>query len=401
MKGPRWPARFRPRAAAAVSLAVTGALACTGAGWFLASAFESPAQREAAATPPAQKPLTAVVERGNLTETVSFRATVEREERTTTPLPSHPEGDSVVTAAATAVGSALRPGSVVTEVNGRPIIALTGSFRFYRDLHPADTGPDVKQLQQALTAAGHRVSASGTWGDKTTSAFSALFTAAGRRAPVKAAAADGASPETAAPEARAAAPSASLTPYLPRSEFLVMPVLPATLVGAPAVGDTIGGDTVITTEHGAPRLTASVPNLIAARVHPSATGAWSASVGDQRGAGAQRSVTVTRVGEHPDDASETPVALGSADGTTPLDESLLGVTGTVTIELSRLATDELIVPTIAVSPGGKSPAHVFAERDGEFERIGVTEVATLDGRSAVRPVEANALRAGDRVRIST
>ncbi|BDZ50487.1 hypothetical protein GCM10025867_27280 [Frondihabitans sucicola] len=90
----------------------------------------------------------------------------------------------------------------------------------------------------------------------------------------------------------------------------------------------------------------------------------------------------------------------SARGATPLPDTWLSKEGTAVLEVTLAARDSLIVPTLAVSPGAKGPAHVFVRRDADdFERVAVTEVAQLNGRSAITPTKSGAIATGDVVRV--
>ena len=58
------------------------------------------------------------------------------------------------------------------------------------------------------------------------------------------------------------------------------------------------------------------------------------------------------------------------------------------------------VPSIAVVSGAKGAAHVLKRGpDGSYVSVPVTEIGTLEGKSAVRPTTAGALRAGDAVKV--
>ena len=63
-------------------------------------------------------------------------------------------GPAVVTGQIPEVGSTLSALSVALEVAGRPLIVLPGELPAYRTLRVGDSGPDVVQLKQALTAVG-------------------------------------------------------------------------------------------------------------------------------------------------------------------------------------------------------------------------------------------------------
>ncbi|WP_203946241.1 hypothetical protein [Planotetraspora thailandica] len=62
---------------------------------------------------------------------------------------------AVVTRVPVRQGHAVRQGSVVVEVSGRPVILLRGDLPAYRDLHVGDKGPDVAQLIRALRVLGY------------------------------------------------------------------------------------------------------------------------------------------------------------------------------------------------------------------------------------------------------
>jgi len=386
-------------------LAVVATVAAAGllaAGWFLAAAFESPAQREASSLPPAPKPVTATVERGDLRETVSFRATVQRQDSSTVAFPAQTADDPIVTARPIDTGHEITAGTVVSEVVGRPVIALPGSFPYYRSLQPGDTGPDVRQLQSGLTAAGHPVRLDGSFGAATARAVHALYQSAGYATPASDTANREGEQPPADPSAGAtgtagtdpsagAAATSRLT--LPRSELAVFPSLPATLTALPAVGSA--AETAFTIERGTPRLSASVPQLVAQRLAVGTAGTFT-------GPQSQRiAVHVDEVGGSGDDdagAAESSVLLSS--DAEPIPAEWLGAEGTASMELRLAAEDALLVPTIAVAPGGKGSAHVRVRSpDGTFHRIAVTEEAQLDGRSAIHAEDDDALHAGDVVRI--
>jgi len=52
-------------------------------------------------------------------------------------------------------GDRVRPGDVVAEIDGRPVILLRGRLPAYRNLHEGDHGPDVAQLQRNLVSSGY------------------------------------------------------------------------------------------------------------------------------------------------------------------------------------------------------------------------------------------------------
>ncbi len=91
----------------------------------------------------------------------------------------------VVTAHHREPGAVLRSGQVLMEVNGRPIVALALPFRLYRDLHPEDSGADVRAVQQALQTIGFYSGAvDGSYGVGTARAVRDLFRSVGMAPPL-------------------------------------------------------------------------------------------------------------------------------------------------------------------------------------------------------------------------
>ncbi|MEU4062085.1 peptidoglycan-binding protein [Streptomyces wedmorensis] len=185
----------RPLAAPLLLAAlVVGAVFLTGAGVVAGTLITTPAQLAANAAPPPPDVLTAPVEHRVLHETVVLRGTVVAGQtvRVAPPAPGG-EGASVVTKVPFAAGATLRPGQVVLEVSGRPVVVLKGRLPVYRDLRPGATGDDVAQLQDALAALGHDRGDDprGTFGAGTKDAVTDFYAAAGY-APRPAVADDGA-----------------------------------------------------------------------------------------------------------------------------------------------------------------------------------------------------------------
>jgi hypothetical protein len=94
-------------------------------------------------------------------------------------------GAQVVTAVSVKAGDEVQAGQVLVAVSGRPLIVLPGALPGYRDLKPADSGTDVRQLQAALKAMGHSTGAdkSGFLGAGTKAALRALYIKIGYDAP--------------------------------------------------------------------------------------------------------------------------------------------------------------------------------------------------------------------------
>jgi peptidoglycan hydrolase-like protein with peptidoglycan-binding domain len=363
--------------------------------WAMALRFESPAQREAAASAPTPRPITADVRQGDLARVVSFRASIVRD--STVDLQLAPRSDrGVVTGDPLAAGQTITAGAVVTEVNGRPVFGLPGEFPLYRVLRPGDSGPDVRQLQRGLTEAGHSVVADGIFGEGTERAISALYVVAGYNAPSEPAAtsADGSSDEDASSTNTASERrdhAAQQETVVDPAEFVIVPSLPATIAATPKVGTEVSEDTKITVQNGALRLRGNVPPLSAVALKGGMRGTATGQTGSPI------AVHVAAVGSQKDDESAVPV---SATFDSPASVLKVGAEMTISVRVQTVVTGSLIVPTVAVASGGSGASHLLVQqKDGSFQRISIREIGQLNGESAVEPEKRDELHAGDRVRV--
>lgn len=83
-----------------------------------------------------------------------------------------------VTASSCVPGVVVVTGGHLFSVNGRPVIAMVSSVPLWRDLSLGIRGPDVQGVQEALTAVGFPVAASGTYDRNTASAVRRMQEAA-------------------------------------------------------------------------------------------------------------------------------------------------------------------------------------------------------------------------------
>lgn len=145
-------------------------------GWFAARAFESPAQRAANARSPSAGPIFASVHLGALDDQINSLGKVTYAHEASLTPRAFPAG-AVVTRDLHKVGDTISSGSVVTEFNGPSAFVFPGRFAFYRDLRPGLEGPDVRQLQLGLKAAGlgGAARANGRYGPATAKAVQSLY----------------------------------------------------------------------------------------------------------------------------------------------------------------------------------------------------------------------------------
>jgi energy-converting hydrogenase Eha subunit B len=167
--------------------ALVGMVVLVGAGgWFAGTQVRSPADAAAAHRAPKAGPVTVAVQRQSLTATVVATGAVEF----ASPKPLSLAGSVGTGATAVAgsdgaeqrvtkapvVGAKVKEGDVLMTVNGRPVIALSGSVPMYRALGPGASGDDVKQLQKDLRRLGFDPGAiSGTFGQGTATAVTNFY----------------------------------------------------------------------------------------------------------------------------------------------------------------------------------------------------------------------------------
>jgi peptidoglycan hydrolase-like protein with peptidoglycan-binding domain len=188
------PERGRQRTLVWVAVAATAvSLAGIGASTWV----KSPQQVAAEAAPPEPSTITAEVDRRVLKQTVVLRGSVAAGKTVNVAAGEAVEGKSVVTRVTVREGQRVRAGAVVSEVSGRPIIALPGKIPAYRDIRTGAHGPDVRQLQQALRALGYGVAdPPGRYGSSTRKAVERLFEARGYEPATDSGAAPGTGPAT-------------------------------------------------------------------------------------------------------------------------------------------------------------------------------------------------------------
>ncbi|MGY1499925.1 peptidoglycan-binding protein [Streptomyces sp. QTS52] len=174
--------------------ALVGAVVLVGAGgWIAGTQVRSPADAAAAHTAPKAGPVTVAVGRQSLTATVVASGSVEfASPRPLALAGSVGTGVSAVAGGegaeqritkAPVAGTEVKEGDVLMTVNGRPVLALSGSVPMYRALGPGASGDDVKQLQRALRRLGFDPgSISGTYRQGTATAVTSWYTSKGYEA---------------------------------------------------------------------------------------------------------------------------------------------------------------------------------------------------------------------------
>lgn len=367
-----------------------GVLVLFGGGWTVAVAVQSPAQREAAATAPQPKPVTAEVTRGDLSRSITAEVGVRRQDRQTLRIAST-DDLAVVTKRPIGVGGEIRAGRPVAEVNGRPVLALPGAFAFYRDLTQGDTGPDVKQLQAGLSAAGFPVMADGSFGAATARAVHELYGAVGYAVSYG----EGTPISETAPDSDAETePDTSVHSQrpvmVPRTELTVMATSSAYAVRVPSLGAVVTDDTSVEVERGAMVAVASIPSDVGIQIAPGMRG--TVKVGSST-----TPVKVVTVSAGREDTETRVELIGTSGG---LHASSRTPPPLLHLEIDVVERDSLLVPSIAVISGGSGVSHVQRQNpDGSFTRVPVSESGQLGGQSAITISGSEQLGAGDRVKV--
>jgi peptidoglycan hydrolase-like protein with peptidoglycan-binding domain len=379
----------RAGAGRVLALGLVLTVAAGSAGWVAADRFQSPAQREAAAEAPEPGAVTVPVVQESLLERASARGSMTRVTGESVPLRGR-EATTVVTAPAPGAGSEVAGCDVLAELNGRPVLAVVGSFPFYRDLVVGDTGPDVEQLQDAVRGCGFPVRVDGRFGAETERAVRAVYRRAGFPAPEEV---DDTVTEVLAEGATGDAPAPQRWRLVVRPHELgVVASLPASVVASPPVGTTVDGATTaveLVSGDLVAHLTVAATALV--RIAPGTPVVLRVDDG-------REAAGVVDVVPDAGDGLEAPVTVRPVDGPFPPDWFGAAVLGLIAIGGDH--AESLVVPTSALVPQGHGVPRVLRQAaDGSFHAVEVEELAVLGGRSAVRPVADGQLAAGDRVRV--
>lgn len=286
--------------------------------------------------------------------------------------------DHVVVRSPLKTGDLLRPGGLVSVINGRPYIALGQPLALYRDLKIGDSGDDVELFQARLSDAGYATSRSGTVTRDTVDAAARLFKAYGFALPtVTETVSD--SPEPDSAEGRTAS-------VIPGDQFLSIPEGRNVVVKSAGVGSRPGDGPVATLRRG--------QNYVEARLDITEIDEVKSGDEVQVEFGAQTATgKIAEIGDFTTDddgASGYSVTVEPSD----LDADWKPETA-ATLRAGGTEEATLAVPTIAVR--SDSEGDFVTKKDGEVKtRVGVKVLRSDAGFAAI---EAK-LNVGDQVLIS-
>ncbi|MFK0050066.1 peptidoglycan-binding protein [Streptomyces sp. NPDC090741] len=391
---------------------VGGTLALTGVGAAAAALLKSPAQVAAETAPPTPDVLTAPVEKRVLSASLVTRGKVgasQRVEVSSAGLSGPDTIRPVVTKVNVKPGDVVRPGSVLVEVAGRPVLALSGSLPAYRNLVNSAVGQDVVQVQQALAALGHHCGsdASGYFGPGTQEAVRALYKAAGYPPPTGGGGKGDPSPKPGSaktgetldkPASPGASVSASAGVTLPASEVAFVSDGPVRVEAVDAVVGGTAAEKLMTLSAGALVVDGALEGYQKDTVRPGQKVEIFSETTGGRAVG-----TVTSV-----NAAPAPTAKDAAAGAAPayvvkvkpdtaLPAEFAGQNVRLTITAAASKGEVLVVPASAISSGadGRTTLTVLSG-NGNQTRVEIRSGMAGDGYVEVTPA-GGALAAGNRV----
>ncbi len=361
--------RQRRRRLGFAALASTVA-AALGLGFFADRLVASPEQVRARNDAPPASILTANVQRGRLTSTVVFRATVTPGQTVTI----SPAVSGVVTSLPLSRGSAVGAGTLLMTVNDRPVIALPGHVPLYRELRIGDSGRDVERLQTSLLLAGYSSGETGVFGPGTAAALRNLYASVGIAPPTEAGGRKGVERfVTATPD-----------------ELVFVPDLPGTVGKVQA---RLGSDDLqeaLVLQSTEPDLLGDVNPVDAAQLRVDQRVRIDTPDGAAALSGRIRSIGPPRIDETR--GRVAPITI-EPQGTIPQDWD--GIELRVMASTSA-KTAKLYVPTSALETAADGSVYVTVVKNNGTQKVTIDVIGEANGRTSIRPADGQ-LNKGDKV----
>jgi peptidoglycan hydrolase-like protein with peptidoglycan-binding domain len=316
-----------------------------------------------------------------------------------------------------AAGDTITNGKQLAEIDGQPMFALTGPVPAWRDLAPGETGPDVTELQQALSSLGYYDDGDtpGYYGAATEYAVTLYYEHLGYTPPSSGG--------------------------VPAADVVFLPALPATVVAVNgATGEQPGQPFLELAARGSLALTGELPPAYAGQVkaglevtiydevtgiHATGTVAdlgtattvtpTGAVVDIGGGSGSAGSSGSADSGSSSSSSSSSSSAGSSGAGSSgstvfipvtvrpskPLAAALNGENVLVTIQTGRTEGPVLTVPVAAIVTTASGTSYVtVVGAQGKQTEVPVTPGISENGYVQVTPVSSGALKAGDHVAVS-
>jgi HlyD family secretion protein len=436
-----------------VLLSVGGAAALLSVGGLIGSTFvKSPAQLAADTAPPPSTVTTAKGTDQVLTASVAMRGVVYPS--TQYNISAQGDGQLYVTKMGVSAGTLVINGQLLAEIDGQPMFVLKGAVPAWRTLLPGSSGPDVAELQNALSLLGDYDGAdkAGYFGAATKDAVSAFYAHLGYPAPTTGAATQQAvnqsqqtvnadeqrikglrGQQLTVAEAKLSSDEQTLAsaeavngPEVPQDQVVFVPAVPSTAVAINGgVGQQPGSPFLELSARDALSLTGELPPAYASQVKAGLTVTIYDAVTGNHATGKVASVgaatttvpagTTVTIGGGSSSGSSGSGSGGSSSGSTsgsafvpvtitptdPLPASMNGDNVLVTVQTGQTEGPVLAVPVAAIvtTASGQSFVTVVVA-GGKQTNVPVTPGMSANGYVQVTPGTKDALTAGDDVVVS-
>lgn len=380
-----------------VAIGIFALFILLGAVWGVATLFQSPAQREANAKPPAPQPIVVPVTKTDLRDDFTVKGKLAAEQSLSYSLPA-PEGErAVVTGAVRKPGDTVFDGVPVIEINDRPVLVFFGSIPMYRTIVAGTRGGDVQRLQLALAKLGYNIEADGVFGPRSQGALRKHFKSIGSTVPLC---------PIEVNDPKTNEPKQEHHPCLRLADAIFVPIDKPKLVSGPSSGQIISGDAAkIVLSDGGTSLTATIPNTELTKL----------TVGDQASAaynGADIPLMVTAInpvkeekkkegeGENAGDVGGESTSSNVTFSADPPDafKDLGKEEVLLTVPRTKPIVGKLVVPQRAIATDASGTTSVLVQQPDQFVAVPVKELGCVAGQCAIESPTGQ-LREGMMVRV--
>jgi HlyD family secretion protein len=314
-----------------------------------------------------------------------------------------------------AAGDTIRNGEQLAELDGEPLFVLAGSVPAWRDLTPGESGPDVTELQNALTSLGFYDGGDtpGYFGAATQDAVAAYYEHLGYTVP-----SSGGVPATdvlfvpslpakviAVNGGAGQQPGQPFLELAGRRSLALTGQLPPAYAGQVKPGLTVSVYSEVTGIHatgtvaGLGTPTVTVPAGTVVGIGSGAATAASASASAASGnSGNSASSSSSSSSASSGESTFIPLSVAPSK---PLAAALNGQNVLVTVATGKTEGPVLTVPVAAIVTSASGTSYVtVAGPHGAQSQVAVTPGISENGYVQVTPARAGTLRAGQRVVVS-